>query len=79
MKRKAEGKLKLGICSQSIGETERYLNPAGAEVKGLEETATGIYYSGTTIASVNKIYAGDNSWSNRIYEYMQHFYDNISK
>lgn len=58
---------------------QRYLNPAGTIVKGLEEPATGIYYSGNTIASVNKIYASDNEWSLKVYEYMNHFYKNISK
>lgn len=56
-----------------------YLNPKGTIVKGLEKPASGSCYNGNTIASVNIVYAADRSWTTKIFQYMEHFYGNVSK
>lgn len=56
---------------------QKYLNEAGTKIKGLVEPATGIWYSGNTVSDVNKIYAADPLWADKVYEYMEHFYQNI--
>ena len=53
-----------------------YLNPAGTEIYG-GEIAEGKYYNGSTLASVNKKYASDSSWSNKVYEIMEDLYNNL--
>ena len=56
--------------------TKYYLNPKGAIVFD-GQVATGKYYSGNTISSVNKKYATDKNWANAVYKYMQYLYGKI--
>ena len=66
-------------CIDYVAKTlmQRYLNEKGTKIKGLVEPATGIYYSGHAISDVNKIYAADKLWADKVYNYMKHFYNNI--
>lgn len=41
--------------------------------------ATGRYYSGKTISSVNKHYATDKNWANCVYKWMSLLYNNIQE
>ena len=43
-----------------------YINPAGTKIYD-NEIATGKYYSGTTLADVNKKYASDKNWNKNVY------------
>lgn len=51
-----------------------YLNPAGTKIYD-NEKATGRYYSGSTLADVNKKYATDKNWHNGVYKWMQYLYN----
>lgn len=53
-----------------------YLNPNGTSIYG-GETANGKYYSGNTLSAVNKKYATDKNWSNKVYKYMEYLYKKI--
>ncbi len=50
-----------------------YLNPPGTTIYDGNK-ASGKYYNGNTISSVNKKYATDNNWKNAVYKYMQYLY-----
>lgn len=54
----------------------RYLHPAGTVISN-ELTATGIYYNGTTAASVNVKYASDPDWNIKVFSYMQYLYNKL--
>ena len=51
-----------------------YLNPKGTSIYD-GEVANGKYYSGNTLASVNKKYASDNGWARKVYAHMQYLYN----
>lgn len=53
-----------------------YLNPPETKIYD-GQVASGKYYSGNTIAAVNKKYATDTNWGNSVYKYMQYLYDKI--
>lgn len=53
-----------------------YLNPAGTKIYN-NETASGKYYSGTTLQAVNKKYASDSNWNNAVYKWMSYLYNRI--
>ena len=50
-----------------------YLNPKGTKIYD-GQVASGKYYNGNTISSVNKKYATDKNWANAVYKYMQYLY-----
>lgn len=54
-----------------------YLNPTGTSIYDGQK-AKGSYYSGNTLASVNKKYASDKNWANGVYKHMQYLYNKIS-
>ena len=53
-----------------------YINPAGTKIYD-NEIATGKYYSGTTLADVNKKYASDKNWNKNVYTWMSYLYNKI--
>ena len=53
-----------------------YLNPKGTAIYG-GEVANGKYYNGNTISAVNKKYATDTNWANKVYSYMEYLYKKI--
>lgn len=53
-----------------------YLNPEGTEIYS-GEIATGQYYNGNTISSVNIKYATDTNWANAVYSYMSYLYNKL--
>lgn len=55
---------------------KHYLNPKGTVIYG-GETATGKYYNGNTLTGVNKKYASDKNWANKVYSYMEYLYKKI--
>lgn len=56
--------------------TKYYLNPKGTEIYN-GETAVGTYYNGSTVTAVNKKYASDSGWANKVYSYMEYLYKKI--
>lgn len=54
------------------------MNVAGTEIYD-GETATGKYYHGTTVSSINIKYATDENWSNAIYNIMEDYMKNYNK
>lgn len=54
----------------------KYLHVAGTVIgEGL--TATGTYFNGTTIKSVNIRYASDENWADKVFTYMQYLYQKL--
>ena len=53
-----------------------YLNDAGTEIYD-GEVAVASYYNGSTVADVNKRYASDSEWHNKIYKYMTYLYNRL--
>ena len=53
-----------------------YLNPKGTVIYNGEK-AIGTYYNGNTIKDVNKKYASDSNWANKVYNYMEYLYKKI--
>lgn len=53
-----------------------YLNPAGKKIYG-SEVATGTYYNGSTLQSVNKKYATDSNWGSSVYKWMEYLYNRL--
>lgn len=53
-----------------------YLNPKGTAIYG-NEIANGKYYNGNTLSAVNKKYATDKNWANKVYKYMEYLYKKI--
>ena len=53
-----------------------YLNEEGTPIYE-DEVAKGSYYNGPTVADVNKRYASDTEWHNKIYKYMSYLYDRL--
>ena len=53
-----------------------YLNPKGTIIYN-GDIATGTYYNGKTVSAVNKKYASDSGWANKVYSYMEYLYKKI--
>lgn len=53
-----------------------YINPAGTKIYD-NEIATGKYYSGPTLAEVNKKYASDKNWNKSVYNWMKYLYNKL--
>ena len=53
-----------------------YLNPKGTSIYG-NETANGKYYNGNTVTAVNKKYATDKRWANKVYKHMEYIYNKL--
>ena len=53
-----------------------YLNPKGTAISN-GETAVGTYYNGNTVSAVNKKYATDTGWAEKVYNYMEYLYKKI--
>lgn len=65
-----------GIETVTKSLIKNYLNVAGTEIYN-GETATGKYYHGTTVSSINIKYATDENWSNAIYNIMEGLYEKL--
>ena len=53
-----------------------YINSAGTKIYD-GSLASGKYYSGSTLSSINKKYATDKNWANAVYKYMQYLYGKV--
>ena len=53
-----------------------YINPSGTKIYD-GSTASGKYYSGSNLSSINKKYATDKNWANSVYKYMQYLYGKV--
>ena len=53
-----------------------YINPTGTKIYD-GSMASGKYYSGSTLSSINKKYATDKNWANCVYKYMQYLYGKV--
>lgn len=53
-----------------------YLNPKGTSIYS-GEIATATYYNGNNLTAVNKRYATDKTWSNKVYEHMKYLYNKL--
>ena len=53
-----------------------YINPSGTKIYD-GSTASGKYYSGSDLTSINKKYATDKNWANSVYKYMQYLYGKV--
>lgn len=67
-----------GIDTLAKALAKNYLNPAGVTIYG-GETATGKYYNGTTIASINVKYATDENWGNAVFNIMEGLYEKLQQ
>ena len=65
-----------GIETVTKSLIKNYLNVAGTEIYD-GEIATGKYYHGTTIASINVKYATDENWANAIYNILEGLYEKL--
>ena len=53
-----------------------YLNPKGTVIYE-NQIADGRYYNGKTIEDVNKKYATDSKWANKVYSWMEYLYNKL--
>lgn len=53
-----------------------YLNPSGTPIYD-DEVASGSYYNGTTVQSVNVRYASDPDWHTKIFKHMDMLYNRL--
>ena len=53
-----------------------YINPADTKIYD-GNLASGKYYSGSTLTSINKKYASDKNWANSVYKHMQYLYGKV--
>ena len=53
-----------------------YINAPGTSIYD-GQTASGKYYSGSTLSAVNKRYASDKNWANAVYKHMQYLYNKL--
>ena len=67
-----------GIETVARALAKNYLNTAGTIIYG-GETATGKYYNGTTISSINIRYATDENWANAVYNIMEGLYERLQQ
>ena len=56
--------------------SKRYLHVSGTNIaEGI--VATGTYFNGTTVKSVNIKYASDEAWAEKVFNYMQYLYNRL--
>lgn len=55
-----------------------YINPPGTKIYD-GQTASGKYYSGNNLSSVNKKYATDSNWAESVYKHMNYLYNKLYK
>ncbi len=67
-----------GIETVARALAKNYLNPPGTIIYG-GETATGQYYNGTTIKSINIRYATDENWANAVFNIMEGLYGKLQQ
>lgn len=53
-----------------------YINQNGTSIYK-NEKAIGTYYIGSTLKDVNKSYASDKQWANKVYNYMKYLYNKL--
>lgn len=53
-----------------------YLNPKGTKIYD-GQVASGAHYNGSTLTAVNKKYASDNGWANKVYNWMEYLYGKL--
>ena len=53
-----------------------YVNPKGTKIYD-GQTASGAHYNGSTLTAVNKKYASDKSWANKVYNWMEYLYNKL--
>ena len=53
-----------------------YINPSGTKIYD-GSTASGKYFSGSDLTSINKKYATDKNWASSVYKYMQYLYGKV--
>jgi len=70
------GKYAEGIDLLSRVFVKYYLNPPGTSIYD-GSTASGKFYSGSNLSSVNSRYASDKNWANSVYKWMQYLYNKI--
>ena len=56
--------------------TKYYLNPIGTKIYN-NETALATYYNGPRLEDVNKRYASDEDWHEKVYSYMEYLYNRL--
>ena len=66
----------IGIDAVAKYLAKNYLNTSGTKINE-EETATGTYYNGPTIAGVNTRYCTDKDWATKIFKYMDMLYSRL--
>ena len=55
---------------------KNYLNESGTKIYD-NETATGMYYNGPTLAGVNTRYCTDKEWATKLFKYMDMLYSKL--
>lgn len=65
-----------GIDTVANWLSKNYINESGTKLKN-GETASGRYYNGSTVSGVNKRYATDTNWANRVFQIMQEIYSKL--
>lgn len=53
-----------------------YINPKGTSIYGGEK-AVATYYNGPTLSGINKMYATDKTWANKVFEHMKYLYNKL--
>jgi len=53
-----------------------YLNPKGTPIYD-GQVASGAHYNGSTLSAVNKKYASDKGWANKVYNWMEYLYNKL--
>ena len=67
-----------GIIQSAPDISSINVSPEGYATKIYDnEIATGKYYSGTTLADVNKKYASDKNWNKNVYTWMSYLYNKL--
>ena len=67
---------KIGIDTVAKALAKYYLNEAGTKVTDTE-IATGAFYNEPTVSGVNKRYASDTEWANKVYNVMKTLYEKL--
>ena len=76
-----QGAYQFASYSESIDLLARvfvkyYINPKGTSIYGGEK-AQGTYYHGSHLTGINKRYATDKNWANKVYEHMKYLYNKL--
>ena len=43
----------------------------------MDKQQVGAHYNGSSLTAVNKKYASDKSWANKVYNWMKYLYDKL--